>query len=69
MNVMVNDIMPFKNELYKAKLQRKRYCRCNQIGRLKALSTASHKPGIFYASGLKYSLDKTGTSQILDLHG
>lgn len=56
----VNDIMPFKNELYKVNYSEKDIVDAIKSAAERSFNSAAHKPGIFYASGLKYSLDKTG---------
>lgn len=54
------DIMPFKNELYKMKYSEKDIVEAIKYACDSSFNSHSHKPGIFYTSGLKYSVDKNG---------
>lgn len=55
----LSDIMPFKNKLYKMSYSEKEIVDGLKAGALSFKHTAN-KPGIFYTSGLEYTLTKTG---------
>ena len=54
------DILPFKNELYKMKYSEKDIVEAIKYSCENSFSSKSHKPGMFYASGLKYTISKEG---------
>lgn len=54
------DILPFKNELYKMNYSEKDIVDAIKFSCENSFNSDSHKPGIFYASGLKYTVSNTG---------
>ena len=54
------DILPFKNELYKMKYSEKDIVDAIKFACKNSFNSSSHKPGMFYVSGLRYSLNKNG---------
>ncbi|MBP3821387.1 5'-nucleotidase C-terminal domain-containing protein [bacterium] len=56
---ILNDIMPFKNKLYKVNYSEKDIVDAIKEGAKSFIHTAN-KPGIFYCSGLKYKLSSNG---------
>lgn len=57
---ILNDILPFKNELYKIKYSEKDIVDAIKFACESSFNSYSNKPGMFYASGLKYALNKNG---------
>ena len=57
---ILNDILPFKNELYKIKYSEKDIVDAIKFACDKSFNSHSHKPGMFYVSGLKYSVNDKG---------
>lgn len=57
---MINDILPFKNELYKIKYSEKDIVDAIKFSCEKSFSSSANKPGIFYVSGLEYTVSGTG---------
>ena len=57
---ILNDILPFKNELYKMKYSEKDIVDALKFACKSSYQTNSHKPGMFYASGLKYTINDKG---------
>ena len=57
---ILNDILPFKNELYKIKYSEKDIVDAIKFACDKSFNSHSHKPGMFYVSGLKYSVNDRG---------
>lgn len=56
----INGILPFKNELYRVNYSEKDIVDAIKFTCSKSFNSNSHKPGIFYVSGLKYTVSKTG---------
>lgn len=56
---ILSDILPFKNKLYTVNYSEKEIIDALKAG-AKSYKNVASKPGIFYASGLKYSLSKSG---------
>ncbi len=56
----INGILPFKNELYKVNYSEKDIVDAIKYACKKSFNSNSNKPGIFYASGLKYTVSKKG---------
>lgn len=56
----INGILPFKNELYRVNYSEKDIVDAIKFACSKSFNSNSNKPGIFYASGLKYTVSKTG---------
>lgn len=54
------DILPFKNELYKMNYSEKDIVDAIRFSCENSFNSYSHKPGMFYASGLKYTVSNTG---------
>lgn len=57
---ILNDILPFKNELYKMKYSEKDIVDAIKYSCAKSFSSSANKPGIFYVSGLEYTVAKDG---------
>ena len=57
---ILNDILPFKNELYKMRYSEKDIVDALKFACENSFNSHSHKPGMFYASGLKYTLNDKG---------
>ena len=57
---ILNDILPFKNELYKIRYSEKDIVDALKFACENSFNSHSHKPGMFYASGLKYTLNDKG---------
>ena len=57
---VLNDILPFKNELYKMRYSEKDIVDALKFACENSFNSHSHKPGMFYASGLKYTLNDKG---------
>lgn len=53
------DIMPFKNNLYKVNYSEKELVEAFKLAS-KSFTNIANKPGIFYASGLRYTVSKNG---------
>lgn len=53
------DILPFKNKLYEVKYSEKELVDAFKLAS-KSFTNIANKPGIFYASGIKYSVSKNG---------
>lgn len=56
---ILTDILPFKNKLYMMKYSEKDLVDAFKLA-AKSFSNVANKPGIFYASGLKYSVKTNG---------
>ena len=56
---IMNDILPFKNKLYVVKYSEKDIVDAMQVG-AKSFVNVANKPGIFYTSGLKYTVSNKG---------
>ena len=54
------DILPFKNELYKMKYSEKDIVDAIKYSCEGSFNSQSHKPGMFYVSGLRYAVDTNG---------
>lgn len=57
---ILNDILPFKNELYKVKYSEKDITDAIRFSCESSFTSPSHKPGMFYISGLKYTISPNG---------
>ncbi len=57
---ILNDILPFKNELYIMKYSEKDIVDALKFACENSYKSHSHKPGMFYASGLKYTISDKG---------
>lgn len=57
---ILNDILPFKNELYIMKYSEKDIVDALKFACESSYNSSSHKPGMFYASGLKYTVSDKG---------
>ncbi len=57
---ILNDILPFKNELYKIKYSEKDIVDAIRFAAETSYNSKAHKPGIFYVSGLRYVLNNKG---------
>lgn len=57
---IINDILPFKNELYKVNYSEKDIVDAIKFSCEKSFASSANKPGIFYVSGLEYSVSKDG---------
>lgn len=53
------DILPFRNKLYRVKYSEKEIVDSFKLA-AKSFTNVANKPGIFYASGIKYSVNKNG---------
>ena len=58
-NRTLNDILPFKNKLYRIKYSEKDIVDAMQVA-AKSFVNDANKPGIFYTSGLKYTISNKG---------
>lgn len=56
---LVSDITPFEDKMWVINLTEKQIVDSIKVG-LKSLTTPSHKPGLLFASGLKYKGNKKG---------
>ena len=56
----VNDILPFKNKLYKVNYSEKDIVDAIKFAAKSSFERADNKPGIFYTSGLKYEITAKG---------
>lgn len=57
---IINDILPFKNELYKVNYSEKDIVDALKFSCEKSFASSANKPGIFYVSGLEYTISKDG---------
>ena len=57
---IINDIMPFKNELYKVKYSEKEIVEAIKFASENSFKSSANKPGIFYTSGLSYTISDKG---------
>jgi 5'-nucleotidase len=62
---ILNDILPFKNELYKVNYSEKEIVDALKFSCEKSFASSANKPGIFYVSGLEYSVSQNGKLQSL----
>ena len=60
---IVSDILPFKNKLYRVRYSEKDIVDAIKYAAINSYNSSAHKPGIFYASGLKYSVTDKGKVQ------
>lgn len=77
---IISDILPFKNKLYRVKYSEKDIVDALKFAAQNSFNSPAHKPGIFYASGLKYTVtnkgfiqsisfvDKTGKESFIDVN-
>ena len=56
---LISDITPFKNNMVMAHVSEKELVDAIKVG-TKSFSNVGNKPGIFYVSGLKYTVDTNG---------
>ncbi|MBR1423945.1 5'-nucleotidase C-terminal domain-containing protein [bacterium] len=56
---ILSDILPFKNKLYKVNYSEKEIVEGLKAG-AKSFKNIANKPGIFYASGLEYTMNRNG---------
>ncbi len=59
------DILPFQNKLYKVNYSEKTLVEAIQKA-AKSFTNVANKPGIFYTSGLRYSVNKNGHVKSID---
>lgn len=57
---ILNDILPFKNELYKMNYSEKNIVDAIKYSCAKSFSSSANKPGIFYTSGIEYTVSHDG---------
>lgn len=57
---IISDILPFKNELYIMNYSEKDIVDAVKFAAKQSFNSSANKPGILYASGLKYSLASNG---------
>ena len=62
---IISDILPFKNKLYKVNYSEKDIVDAIKFAALNSFSSPAHKPGIFYVSGLRYSVTDKGVLKSL----
>ena len=65
----LSDILPFKNKLYKVNYSEKDIVDAIKFAAKNSFTKPDNKPGIFYASGLKYEISSAGDVQSIFIVG